>query len=86
MYSGGLHSLSHTLSLSVSNSYPWLGENFRTFCRFLIVLMLEKPLVNKRLMITAWNYVENCDETDFIKFATNNETPVALNNINDSVI
>lgn len=37
-------------------------------------------------MITVRNIVENCDETYLIKFATNNEKCIDLNNIDDSVI
>ena len=37
-------------------------------------------------MTPVRNIVENCEETNFIKFATNNETCIALNNIDDSMI
>ena len=37
-------------------------------------------------MIPVRNTVENCEETYFIKFATNIETCIALNNIDNSVI
>jgi hypothetical protein len=48
--------------------------------------MWEKLFLDKRSMIEVRNIVENCDETQFIKFETDNETSIALNNIDDSAI
>jgi hypothetical protein len=46
---------------------------------------VENPFLNKRSMTPVRNVIENCDE-NFIKFATNNEKCISLNNIDDFVI